>query len=234
MSAKLVDMQSGLEIVLDKPVVSIGRHADNDVCVPLLRVSRYHAEVRYEDGGWVLEDHGSTYGTFVNGTHVVGTACLKDGDKIRLGSAPGSEAPHHTFSFIDGEPESSLAEQIKAGVRKVMGSGRLDAGRVVFERKGALLIARLSGVFRRKECDAFLVSLREEEGDKCSDLALDLSNVECMNSYSLAALMELGARLKEEGFTLRAVGARNTVLRLLYLAGSQSPIDICDGWDGLI
>ena len=48
-------------------IVTIGRHPDSAVMVMDSKVSRHHVEVRYQDGLWVLEDLGSSNGTFLGG-----------------------------------------------------------------------------------------------------------------------------------------------------------------------
>jgi hypothetical protein len=68
-----------------KDRVIIGRLADSDVVVPDPGVSRRHAEVRRQDGRFVLIDLGSTNGTLVNGA-AVGEHPLEEGDRIKLGN----------------------------------------------------------------------------------------------------------------------------------------------------
>jgi hypothetical protein len=52
-------------------------------------VSRFHCSIFLSEGRVVVEDH-STYGSFLNGEKVDGTATLEVGDRLRLGS-PGIE-----------------------------------------------------------------------------------------------------------------------------------------------
>ena len=47
-------------------------------------VSRRHAELRYEDGRWLLRDLHSSNGTYVNGRFVT-EAEVRPGDVIHLG-----------------------------------------------------------------------------------------------------------------------------------------------------
>jgi len=69
---------------LDKPVVSIGRLSDCDVVVSDAGASRRHAEIRLQDGHYVLADLGSTNGTKVNEA-TVGERQLEQGDRITIG-----------------------------------------------------------------------------------------------------------------------------------------------------
>ncbi|HET9709862.1 MAG TPA: FHA domain-containing protein [Gemmatimonadales bacterium] len=48
-------------------------------------VSTRHAELRHQDGGWVLVDLESRNGSYLNGRRVQGQAPLAAGDEIRLG-----------------------------------------------------------------------------------------------------------------------------------------------------
>ncbi len=76
--------QDGRQVGLTGQVVSIGRALDNHLVVQDPRVSRYHAQVRYEQGRYVVKDLGSTNGTSVRGRKVVESQ-LADGDEISLG-----------------------------------------------------------------------------------------------------------------------------------------------------
>jgi pSer/pThr/pTyr-binding forkhead associated (FHA) protein len=68
---------------LTKDVTSFGRHLDNDVVLQNESVSRDHAEIRSEDGKYILVDNQSTSGTFVNGRRIV-RCVLNSGDLITL------------------------------------------------------------------------------------------------------------------------------------------------------
>lgn len=70
--------------------ISIGRSPENVVITPDPSVSRRHAVMYIEEGRLVIEDLGSTNGTFIYNKEKgvfekVSKAYLKDGDLIRLG-----------------------------------------------------------------------------------------------------------------------------------------------------
>jgi serine/threonine-protein kinase len=51
---------------LEKPIVTIGRRAENDLCVPEATVSGQHAQLKWQNATWIVEDTGSTNGTYVD------------------------------------------------------------------------------------------------------------------------------------------------------------------------
>jgi hypothetical protein len=71
---------------LDRPVIHLGRHAGNEVVVNDRRVSRYHAEIRYERGQFVLYDLGSLNGVGVNGVLTRGPVTLRNNDQLSVGN----------------------------------------------------------------------------------------------------------------------------------------------------
>jgi ABC-type multidrug transport system ATPase subunit len=71
---------------LPAKVARIGRAVDNDVVVPDLQVSRYHAELRRAPGGYEITDLGSHNGTFVNGQRI-SSAVVTEADAIGVGLA---------------------------------------------------------------------------------------------------------------------------------------------------
>ena len=64
--------------------MTIGRSGECEVVLDDPNVSRRHAELRREGGGWVVADLGSTNGITVNGSRTE-RAALKPGDEIALG-----------------------------------------------------------------------------------------------------------------------------------------------------
>src|SRR5213592_5036031 len=66
------------------PSYTIGRDPKSDIVVNEDRVSWQHAVLKLDGGSWVLEDTGSTNGTFVGSSWV--TRVVLDGETtIRLG-----------------------------------------------------------------------------------------------------------------------------------------------------
>jgi pSer/pThr/pTyr-binding forkhead associated (FHA) protein len=84
MPIRLVWIPCGMVFDLHRPHLTIGRHSQCDLRLPLPDVSRKHARLFYSGSEWVLEDCNSLNGTFVNAERVV-RCSLHLGDKIRIG-----------------------------------------------------------------------------------------------------------------------------------------------------
>jgi pSer/pThr/pTyr-binding forkhead associated (FHA) protein len=98
---KLVLQQGGTvigEYPLLKPVVTIGRKPDNDLRIDNLAVSGHHARVTKDGDRFMIEDLGSTNGTFIGATRIKEHA-LSDGMEITVGK--------YTLRFVadDSRPE---------------------------------------------------------------------------------------------------------------------------------
>jgi len=72
--------------LIDAPV-TVGRRTSNELQILDPTVSREHARITHTDDGAVIEDLGSTHGTFVNDIRVTASQALNHNDRIRLGRA---------------------------------------------------------------------------------------------------------------------------------------------------
>ena len=72
---------------IEKPVIKVGRQLDNDIIVEDKRVSRYHAQIKFESNGqFTIYDLGSTNGITINGTPGMRQHMLRSGDRFTIGS----------------------------------------------------------------------------------------------------------------------------------------------------
>ena len=72
---------------IEKPVVNIGRQLTNDIIVEDKRVSRYHAQIKYQSNGqFTIFDLGSTNGITINGIPHLRQHTLRGGDRFTIGS----------------------------------------------------------------------------------------------------------------------------------------------------
>ena len=65
---------------------TIGREAACDMTLADLTVSRWHASLQRDAGGWLLADLGSTNGTRLNGWRVNGPMPVRAGDLVSFGA----------------------------------------------------------------------------------------------------------------------------------------------------
>jgi len=89
---------------LTKDVTMIGRDVTNEVVLGDAEVSRQHARLTRTPGGFVLEDLGSTNGTFVNGERLVAPRVLNPGDLVAFG-----ENVTLTFDAVAPEAAATVA-----------------------------------------------------------------------------------------------------------------------------
>jgi hypothetical protein len=68
-----------------QPSIVVGRDDGADVLIDNPSVSRRHAEIRLGDEGWVVEDLGSSNGTFLKGQKISGAQSIGLGDEIGFG-----------------------------------------------------------------------------------------------------------------------------------------------------
>ncbi|MEW5957271.1 MAG: FHA domain-containing protein [Chloroflexota bacterium] len=65
---------------------TIGRGTGSDIIVPDKTLSRQHVRIQAMERGCVVEDLGSTNGTFVNGQRITGPTLLRAGDTLQIGT----------------------------------------------------------------------------------------------------------------------------------------------------
>lgn len=80
----LIDTTSRRAYQLSRRTVQIGRDAGAGIVLKDPTVSRFHADVRSEAGGYVLYSSGAT-GAFVNEEEVARPRLLQNGDEVRIG-----------------------------------------------------------------------------------------------------------------------------------------------------
>ncbi len=94
------------EVVLTKDRVTLGRRPHNDVVIDNLAVSGEHAVLLKEGEGYVVQDLGSTNGTYVNGKPVK-RAAFGEGDSLDIGKYTLRLLPDARISAFSGSRFSS-------------------------------------------------------------------------------------------------------------------------------
>jgi predicted component of type VI protein secretion system len=83
MPSRLVALDEGPDITLDRTMVVVGRHPACDTRLDSLRVSRHHCCMTQENGEVFVRDLGSTNGIRINGQRVeIGR--LRPGDELSI------------------------------------------------------------------------------------------------------------------------------------------------------
>ncbi len=106
-------------------IISIGRTAQSDICIPDSRISKLHAYFKRDDAQFLLHDVGSRNGTRVNGEDLV----VKEAKPVAYGDTV--ELGRIAFSFLSA---AQLHEYVVASIRNV-GAPRNDAD----QNKGTVL-----------------------------------------------------------------------------------------------
>jgi pSer/pThr/pTyr-binding forkhead associated (FHA) protein len=174
------------EVLLDKPVISIGRSKRNDITLENLAVSRRHARVYREGPRYIVQDLKSLNGTYVN--KKIAQWILSHKEEIHIGehslvfidnnkrqtsavesgpSVDTDKRPFHESGKQSGSPghrQKAITGEEKAGVRARItiisgGSGQQDielAKRLTIAGKGEHADIRLKGLL--VERTVFLIS----------------------------------------------------------------------------
>jgi pSer/pThr/pTyr-binding forkhead associated (FHA) protein len=75
----------GRTYALEVEELTIGRDTSNPISINDAEVSRKHVRLMFKNNGYVIEDLGSTNGTFVNGQRISNPVQLKTGDLVAFG-----------------------------------------------------------------------------------------------------------------------------------------------------
>ena len=97
------------DVVVIASPFRIGRQAGNELTLRDSRVSRHQAQILTVEGKLVLEDMGSSHGTFVNGEKILRHE-LKPSDQIDFGVADS----YHVIYVGDGATIEEIVERIDA------------------------------------------------------------------------------------------------------------------------
>lgn len=95
---------------LDRPEITIGRRSNESVCIPEATVSGCHCTAKWQSGSWVLEDQGSTNGTYADHSYErKQSVTLLHGGEAQLG-----ECRVKLVSFDKDSPQHTRAKRYLA------------------------------------------------------------------------------------------------------------------------
>lgn len=153
MAARLVALDEGPDIPLDRAMIVVGRHPQCDARLDSLRVSRHHCCMTQDKGEVVVRDLGSTNGIRINGQRVE-LGRLRPGDELSIAHIRFrlDNGMAHEVTLADGghssskeameaysppaEPESPMLPEspeenpLAAAVRGLLPSGVADRCRI--------------------------------------------------------------------------------------------------------
>lgn len=116
------------DVVVTASPFRIGRQAGNELTLRDSRVSRHQAQILTVDGKLVLEDTGSSHGTFVNGEKILRHE-LKPSDRIDFGVADS----YQVIYVGDGATIEEIVERIDAPAPEQSGPRELHHLGVLLE-----------------------------------------------------------------------------------------------------
>ncbi|MCJ7433556.1 MAG: FHA domain-containing protein [Anaerolineales bacterium] len=102
----------GATYPLEGDQLTIGRDSSNGVAINDAEMSRKHARLTFQGGKYVIEDLGSTNGTFVNGQRLSGPFVLKGGDVVSFG-----EQIVLMYDVMSGDPGATIASPRRQSAR---------------------------------------------------------------------------------------------------------------------
>jgi pSer/pThr/pTyr-binding forkhead associated (FHA) protein len=100
----------GARFPVERPVIHIGRSAENDVRIADDSVSGAHATLLRRGSVWHLIDLASTNGTFVDGRRIDGEAIIQGAAELRFGGVKVSFRPGRSGD-VDGERTEALRRE---------------------------------------------------------------------------------------------------------------------------
>jgi predicted component of type VI protein secretion system len=85
MPAQLVALDDSASILLDKPILLLGRHPECDIQIDSRKISRRHCCIAQVSDYLVVRDLGSTNGIRINGVRLI-EGRLASGDELTIGN----------------------------------------------------------------------------------------------------------------------------------------------------
>ena len=148
----------GVVFPLEGEQLTIGRDSNNGVAINDAEVSRKHSRLIFQGGKYVIDDLGSTNGTFVNGQRLAGPVVLKAGDVVSLGeqivlmydaisSDAGATVAVSRKAIPSAPPVQSYAPPPAQAYSAPPSAGAKKNNTPIFIGVGALLFVCLCGGF---------------------------------------------------------------------------------------
>jgi len=159
MSARLVALDEGSDIPVDRAMVIVGRHPQCDARLDSIRISRRHCCMTQDQGDLIVRDLGSTNGIRINGQRVE-MGRLRPGDELSIA--------HIRYRLDSGVPPDAAEERadghlypFRTPVLSPSSHGRDDLGKQG-NGHAALLATPGAGLAKSRSSDSPLAAAVRE------------------------------------------------------------------------
>jgi pSer/pThr/pTyr-binding forkhead associated (FHA) protein len=111
-----LESSTGQRILLptDSRKLTVGRDPDSDIMLDDPDVSRWHAVLLRIGSEWLIDDIGSTNGTYVNGSRITARTILHTGDAMELGNTSFTFHQRGATRGRDSEASGVLGSQSRS------------------------------------------------------------------------------------------------------------------------
>ena len=139
---------------LDHDVVRIGRSQENDVVVSDVYVSRFHAELHYDDGVWEIHSLGRN-GVLYHGRKIEDKQSIASAGEFQLGPSGSFVrfSPLDEADAASAAPASLTTVVMDAAQLNAISVDRMDVSRAVNEVADSDYFRKLRGIRQTREAD---------------------------------------------------------------------------------
>jgi hypothetical protein len=160
--------QAGMSFPLVGNQMVVGREEGLDITLQDPESSRRHARISWQAGQFVIEDMGSTNGTFVNGVQITTPQILNPGDSVGIGQtalvfqmagtpmgAPQYQAPPASYAARPADPPPT-APAASSGSNKMLQYGLYGCGCLLLMIICMLILVAVWAIFNQDVIDSML------------------------------------------------------------------------------
>lgn len=208
--AEEADGRQQPEQAFDLPVISVGRDPQCQIVFDQDKwpmVSRRHAELRLQDGRYVLVDIQSSYGTYIDGRCVTEPTEVRVGEKVQFGVG----GPVLRIVWI--EPDQSLPESSQIPDR-----GKEEAGKPLTSRQPPAFVELAEGVSGNSKRIEIKEQVLRIGRDPEMDLVID-------TDVAVVSRRHAEIQRRDDQFVLVDLGSFNGTLLNDQRIATETPLD---------
>lgn len=200
--------QVGEAFSVDDGPLTLGRALDSDIVFDHPQISRHHARITRRPEGVLIEDLGSTNGTFVGDERLSGPRMVSSGDVIGLGEVIAIKVTNGVDFDVDEYATTDLLESIESTRHRLERGADVDrealSERLRHWQKTVEKLAR--GVSQKQELASFyeIIRVMNSSLDLSDTLALVMDSVIRLTDAERGCLM-----LLDEAGDLKIEAARH-------------------------